>query len=79
MSVASASQAHMETRMKQMIRSVEASIAPKAESSVEIATDAKGAAKLTVKVYSEKAGEALEQALELYKLGIAALKEWQAV
>jgi hypothetical protein len=62
--------------MKQVIREVEATIAPKAESSVEITTDSKGLPKLTVKVYHEDSVEALRQALALYALGT---KELQAI
>ena len=61
--------------MKQAIKQVEAIVAPKAESSVEISTDSKGVAKLTVKVYHEEASVALQQALLLYKQGAEALKE----
>ena len=60
--------------MKQAVRQVEAAVAPKAESSVEIATDAKGMPKLTVKVYHEDAAVALQQAIALYMQGSGALQ-----
>jgi hypothetical protein len=49
---------------------------PGQESSVEITTDSKGLAKLSVKVYHEDPAQALTEALRLYAFGTAQLGTW---
>jgi hypothetical protein len=44
-------------------------IMPKSESSVEISTNSKGEAQLTIKIYAEDPREALDTALRLYEMG----------
>lgn len=49
-------------------------VTPSPESSVEIATDAKGQPKLTVKVYHADPAAALATAVQLYREGRGALE-----